>query len=293
MTATAEVLSSTANPWADATGHRPKNQKKQAFGVTLPDGFHVVCNHTAIEKGGMSPRHHHNFEQIRYVLEGHLFYGRKTIGPDTLMYVPESVDYGPQTRDEDTRAVVFQFAGPSGVPKFSQIDSKVARQKLLAQGVVFQKGIAHFPSGKKQDAAEALWEFMAGRPIEYAPPRYEDPIYIYTQAFKWRPTGHDGVTIKNLGYFNECGPNVSLLHFDAKASIPRQTVSCLDIRVILEGEVAYAGQNCPAVSRLYCPPRSAYEEMRSESGATVLVFQIAAPGGETPQREWLSKTNNG
>ena len=293
MTATAEVLSSTANPWADATGHRPKNQKKQAFGVTLPDGFHVVCNHTAIEKGGMSPRHHHNFEQIRYVLEGHLFYGRKTIGPGTLMYVPESVDYGPQTRDEDTRAVVFQFAGPSGVPKFSQVDSKAARLKLLAQGVVFQKGIAHFPSGKKQDAAEALWEFMAGRPIEYAPPRYEDPIYIYTQAFKWQPTGHDGVTIKNLGYFNECGPNVSLLHFDPKASIPRQTVSCLDIRVILEGEVAYGGHNCPAVSRLYCPPGGAYEGMRSDSGATVLVFQIATPGGESPQREWLSKTTNG
>ena len=31
MSTTAEVLSSTANPWADATGHRPKNQKKQAL----------------------------------------------------------------------------------------------------------------------------------------------------------------------------------------------------------------------------------------------------------------------
>ena len=285
MSATAEVLTSTANPWADATGHRPKNQKKQAFGVTLPQtGFHVVCNHAAIEKGGMSPRHHHNFEQIRYVLEGHLFYGRKKIGPGTLMYVPESVDYGPQTREEDTRAVVFQFAGPSGVTKFSQVESKVARQKLLAQGVVFQKGIAHFPSGKKQDAAEALWEFMAGRPIEYAPARYEDPIYIYTHAFKWQPTEYVGVTIKRLGYFNECGPNVGLLHFDAKASVPPQHVDCLDIRVILEGEVEYAGQSCPGVSRLYCSPGGSYEEMRSETGATALVVQIAVPGGEAPMR---------
>ena len=200
------------------------------------------------------------------------------------MYVPESVDYGPQTREEDTRAVVFQFAGPSGVPKFSQVDSRVARQKLLAQGVVFQKGIAHFPSGKKQDAAEALWEFMAGRPIEYAPPRYEDPIYIYTQAFKWQPTEYPGVTIKHLGYFNECGPNVSLLHVDPKASVPLQSVNFLDIRVIVEGEIEYAGQSCPAVSRLYCPPGGSYEEMHSDPGATILVFQIAVPGGEAPRR---------
>ncbi len=288
MTATAEVLSSTANPWADATGHRPKNQKKQAFGVTLPEnGFHVVCNHTSIEKGGMSPRHHHNFEQIRYVLEGHLFYGRKKIGPGTLMYVPESVDYGPQTRDEDTRAVVFQFAGPSGVPKFSQVESKSARQKLLAQGVVFQKGIAHFPSGTKQDAAEALWEFMAGRPIEYAPPRYEDPIYIYTEAFKWQPAEYAGVMIKRLGYFNECGPNVSLLRLEPKASLPGARVNWLDIRVVLDGDATYAGQRCPAVSRLYCAPGGSYDEIRSDSGATLLVFQIAAAGGQAPKREWI------
>ena len=288
MSATAEVLSSVANPWADATGHRPKNQKKQAFGVTLPDtGVHVVCNHTFIEKGGMSPRHHHNFEQIRYVLEGHLFYGRKTIGPGTLMYVPESVDYGPQTRDEDTRAVVFQFSGPSGIPKFSQVDSKAARQKLLSEGVTFQKGIAHFPSGKKQDAAEALWEFMAGRPIEYPPPRYEDPIYIYTQAFVWQPTKYTGVAIKRLGYFNECGPNVSLLRMEPKTSLPRNGTHWLDIRVVLEGEVDYAGQNCAAVSRIYCPPGGEYDEMGSASGATVLVFQIATPGGAAPAREWI------
>jgi hypothetical protein len=281
-----EAQVSTANGWNDySDGHRAKKQRKQHFAVTHePTGFHVQCNHSIIETGGGSPRHHHNFEQARYVLEGHLSYGRKKYGPGTFIYIPESVYYGPQTREEQTRALIFQFPGPSGVKKFTNADAKRGQDELSAQGVTFHDGIATLPSGKKKDAYEAIWEHLAGRPIEYAPPRYEEPVYVYSKVFPWRASGRDGVSIKHLGYFNECGPNVSLWHLEPRASTPAGNVGWLEMRLIIEGEVEYAGQSCTAVSRIYCAPGTSYDEMTTRQGATLLVFQIAVPGGEAPRR---------
>ena len=93
-----------------------------------------------------------------------------------------------------------------------------------------------------------------------------------------------GVSVKHLGYFNECGPNVNLLRVEPGASIPAGNVGWLEMRLVVEGEVEYAGQSCPAVSRVYCPPGVSYEETSSRSGGTILVFQIAVPGGEAPRR---------
>jgi len=281
-----DVLPAAVNSWNDESGgQRAKNQRKQNFAITHREtGFHVVCNHTFIEKGGVSPRHHHNFEQVRYVLEGHLTYSKKLYGPGTLIYVPESVYYGPQTRDEDTRILVFKFPGPSGVPMFTAAELKRGRDELRAEGITFQKGLAHFPSGKKKDGFEAMWERVSGRPIEYAPRRYEEPIYVHPKAFQWRPTATPGVSVKHLGYFNECGPNVNLLRVEPGATIPPGNVGWLEMRLVVEGEVEYADQSCPAISRIYCPPGVPYEETSNRSGATLLVFQIAVPGGEAPRR---------
>ncbi|HKT16994.1 MAG TPA: hypothetical protein VJR47_03060, partial [Stellaceae bacterium] len=46
-----------------------------------------------------SPRHRHNFEQIRFVLEGELSFGRDgTMTAGMVGYFPEGVHYGPQTQ---------------------------------------------------------------------------------------------------------------------------------------------------------------------------------------------------
>ena len=280
-----EVVPSSLD-WNDASsGHRAKPQRTQDFSVTHPDtGYHVQCHYSVTKMGGGSPRHRHNCEQIRYVLQGHLIYGRKKFGPGTFIYIPESVYYGPQTRDEETRTLAFQFQGPSRIQKFTDAEVNRGQDELCSQGVDFQNGIAHFPSGKKRDSVEALWEHLAGRPIEYGPPRYEDPVYIYSKAFPWRPTGREGVTIKHLGYFNECGPSVSLLRLDPGASLPRGNVGWLEMRLIVEGEVEYQGQTCATVSRFYHPPGISYDEVVSRSGATLFVFQIAVPEGDAPKR---------
>jgi hypothetical protein len=155
--------------------------------------------------------------------------------------------------------------------------------ELRAAGVVFQGGVARFPNGKKvQDPAEAIYEYLAGDELEYAPPRYDEPIYIKTENFPWKATGRPGVEVKHLAYFNECGPNVSILRLEPGAATPGGRVGCIEMRLVLQGEVEYAGKPCPAVSRLYYPPGVPFGEMTSRSGAEVLVFQVAVPGGEAP-----------
>jgi hypothetical protein len=103
-----------------------------------------------------------------------------------------------------------------------------------------------------------------------------------SQSFAWQPTSASGVSSKHLGYFNEGGPNVQLVHLEPGAHTEKGTLDCAQIRFVVDGEVDYAGTSCPSVSCLYYPPGASYEGLESRSGATVLVIQMKSPGREAP-----------
>jgi hypothetical protein len=283
---TVDVASSEDVHWSGLGQdlHRDKVRTNQIFAVVHQEtGFRVSCRHNIVKTGSESPRHHHNFDQIRYVLEGHPSYGKGPVGPGTLGYFPESVFYGPQTQEGDVRYIVMQFPGPSPTSwKFPTEVLQRARRELKAEGVVMKDGVAHFPDGKKQEATEAAVERILGKQVTYAPPRYTDPVFIKSENFPWRETSRPGLFFKHLAYFNECGPNISILRLEAGASTSAGRVGCIEMRVVLNGQVEYGGKRCPAVSRLYFPPHVPFDELTSQSGAEVLVFQIAIPGGEAP-----------
>lgn len=231
----------------------------------------------------VDPRHRHNYDQIRFILDGEVTYGTKNYKPGTLAYFPESVHYGPKHAARvGARVLTFQSPGPSGIPLFTLEEDHKATQELRALGVQFIKGIAHFPDGKKQDGFEALWEHMAGHKIEYPPARYNEPIFLYTLNFNWQSAKRPGVSVKHLAYLNECGPNISLLHLEPGASTERGALGCFHVRWVIEGEVEFEGQNCPASSFLYYPPGVEYGPMVSRTGATILAIQARPPGGEAP-----------
>ena len=65
--------------------------------------------------GWGTPRHRHNFDQIRYVLKGkYPASPHKIMGEGAVAYFPESVHYGPQDRPEGLEMMVIQFGGASG-----------------------------------------------------------------------------------------------------------------------------------------------------------------------------------
>jgi len=62
-----------------------------------------------------SPRHRHNFDQVRYQLEGEYdFSSDGVMKPGTVAYFPEGTYYGPQSSSVRSLTLVLQFGGASG-----------------------------------------------------------------------------------------------------------------------------------------------------------------------------------
>jgi len=150
-----------------------------------------------------SPRHHHNFCQFYYMLEGDYDFGQSGKAPEGWMvYVPEGAFYGPQSGTPHTR-IAIQFGGPSGSGFLDPKQHSEAFEDLKNYGV-FEKGIfkrnADVEGPRAQDSYEAIWEHVRKRPIGYPEPQYMNPIFMNPKAFPWAPVpGAPGVAEKVCG----------------------------------------------------------------------------------------------
>ena len=174
------------------------------------DNYRMLLADTDI--GFKSPRHHHNFDQVRASLIGSTNVGpRRNLAPGDVAYFPEGTYYGPQNQEETgsgSLCMVIQFGGPSGEGFMSQAQMDAGFDDLQAfgrfEGGVFRRSAPAADGRINQDAYEAIWEFQNGRRISYAKPRYTDPIHLHEDHFDWVPVaGAPGVARKNLGCFTE------------------------------------------------------------------------------------------
>jgi len=155
-----------------------------------------------------SPRHHHNFDQFRYQLEGQQDFSHTgKMLPGDLGYFPEGTYYGPQTCSEGSVTLVLQFGGASGSGYLAQSEFPGAWAELKKTGR-FEKGVYRtvLPDGQPRnvDGYQAVWEHLNGRPMEYPKQRYENPILMKPKNFSWVPAeGFPGVSEKLLGVFSE------------------------------------------------------------------------------------------
>src|SRR5882672_4457869 len=194
-----------------------------------------------------SPRHRHNFEQIRYQLEGVLDYGRDgKLVAGMVGYFPEAVYYGPQSQDPSIpcKTIVLQFGGASGSGYLSQAEVQKGMQALKQEGEfkdgVFRRGPLPNPpphsasqdareranageeregAGKRNvDGYQAIWEHANQRPMVYPKPRYPQPIFMDPNNYDWVPVaGAPGVAEKLLGVFTERRSQASLFRLDGGA----------------------------------------------------------------------------
>mgnify|MGYP003693836791 CR=1 FL=1 len=140
-----------------------------------------------------SPRHRHNFEQIRYQLEGVLDYGRDgKLTAGMVGYFPEAVYYGPQSQDPNIpcKTIVLQFGGASGSGYLSQAEVQAGMQALKREGE-FKDGVfrrrADVEGKRNVDGYQAIWEHANGRPMAYPKPRYPQPIFMDPTTYDWVP----------------------------------------------------------------------------------------------------------
>lgn len=197
-----------------------------------------------IEGDFFSPRHRHNFDQIRIQLEGQFDYDKDgRFAPGSVGYFPEGTRYGPQTSNGATWNLLLQFGGASGSGFTAESEEERAAGELKVQGS-FAKGVfTHFKKdGTKvnQDAYEAIWEHIHGRPLVYPKERYERPVFMNSSHFDWVPLpGHPGVLSKLMGVFSELETKIAFYKQEAGSVLALEANS---FYFVLSGTGKAAGQ---------------------------------------------------
>jgi hypothetical protein len=145
-----------------------------------------------------SPHHRHNFDQVRFSLEGSANIAPgKSLHQGDVGYFPEGTFYGPQDDEAAARmTLVLQFGGASGLGYMSSAQLRRGQEEMtkvgtFAGGRYRRKGE---PDGASRDSYEAIWEHIFARPIAYPAQRYDDPVIIRTAAFAWVPEAGQGAS---------------------------------------------------------------------------------------------------
>jgi hypothetical protein len=136
-----------------------------------------------------SPRHLHNFDQIRVQIQGEFdFAGDGLMKPGSVGYFPEGTPYGPQTSQDETVQLVLQIGGPSGAGYMSEAQ-RVAAVDALARIGRFSEGRYFAPGDSGStgiDSLQAAWEYALGQKMSYPPARFQKPVLMNPDALAWQ-----------------------------------------------------------------------------------------------------------
>ncbi len=199
-----------------------------------PENFYLQLAHTYADFH--SPRHRHNFDQVRVQLRGDADFARNGVmRPGSVAYFPEGVYYGPQSIAGESATLVLQFGGASGSGYISEERFQQAVNELKRHGR-FENGVFRRHEGedgrKNQDAYEAVWEYVHGRRIHYAASELDAPVFIDPAGIAWADEpASPGVRRKALGRFSARGTRLSAIGLAPDAAVelaPHAIVFVLD-----------------------------------------------------------------
>jgi hypothetical protein len=196
-------------PWKPIAVQRQSGKEAKVLMSGLegaPDNYTFVLVREGVV--ATTPRHKHNFDQLRMTISGRTNYGPKRwIEPGEIAYFPEGVPYGPEECEGDRLGFTLQFGGASGNGIMTQRQVHAGREELGRAGK-FERGVYYpSPAGGKErpmDGYEAIWEFTNQRPLVYPQPRYDEPVLMRPANFTWLDDpAQPGVSSKILGVFTE------------------------------------------------------------------------------------------
>ena len=196
--------------------------------------------------GWGTPRHRHNFDQIRFVLKGEYPVSpHKKMVEGSVAYFPESVHYGPQDRPEGLEMMVIQFGGASGSGFLSTTRREAANERLKSKGT-FKDGIFTWYDEKGQkhnmDGSAACFEEATGKELVFSKPRYDDVVMMDPASFDWVSTGTPGAWTKLLGTFTERNTRIGLLKLDAGVVYDTGTRSQVEVLFMSKGSISVDGK---------------------------------------------------
>jgi hypothetical protein len=242
-------------------------------GVTMEYSLSVVPD------GYFTPRHRHNFDQIRYTLSGVQSTGLGDLAAGECGYFPEGSYYGPQKQEGECECLVLQFQGASGEHLLSNEEMNATYEKLLKSGGKFENGVykGFKPDGtpKNKDSYEAIWEEHEGRELVFPPPRYREPVMMLAKNYRfWPDRRRPGIEIKHLGSFSEARTGIGFLRLTGGAEIKGGEQEDAELRYLLQGSVVYDGRTFGEGTYMFLPNGAPVKDLRSENGATFFVITL-------------------
>jgi len=242
-------------------------------GVTMEYSLSVVPD------GYFTPRHRHNFDQIRYTLSGIQSTGLGDLAAGECGYFPEGSHYGPQKQEGQCECLVLQFQGASGEHLLSNEEMNATYEKLLKSGGKFENGVykGFKPDGtpKNKDSYEAIWEEHEGRELVFPPPRYRQPVMMLTKNYRfWPDRKRPGVEVKHLGTFSEARTGISVLRLTPGTEIKSREQDDAELLFLLEGSVSYGGRPLGEGTYMFLPNGADVKPLRSDTAATFFVITL-------------------
>ena len=217
-----------------------------------PDNYLLV-----LVREGMvatTPRHKHNFDQLRMTISGRTNYGPKRwIEPGEVAYFPEGVHYGPEECEGNRVGFTLQFGGASGSGFMSRRQVNEGREALKQLGT-FKDGVFYRenpgPNERQtQDGYEAIWEYINKRSVEYPKPRYDEPVLMRPANFAWNDDPvQRGVSAKLLGVFTERRVEISMFRVTNGASGILGPRGGISLACVLQGTGIVDGEPIAALS---------------------------------------------
>ena len=227
-------------PWQPFSTHRAgriENKRLLSGDEGAPDNYELSL--VLADGDYATPRHRHNFDQLRFMLEGRFGFGLRAQEEGTVGYFCEGVHYE-QAAIGHSVTLLFQGGGASG-SGFMSYRQLEAGQSALKDLGSFSGGVYSEPredgGRRNKDAYEAIWEHVHQRPIAYPAARFDEPVIMNPQSFAW--VADENCERRSLGTFGERGLSVGFLRTAPGAAIrlgPGQVV------FVLEGEGDAGGE---------------------------------------------------
>lgn len=281
MTPKPVMLNVADFPWDSVKRGRKINIQRKLLpldtgipGVTVELSYMLVPDTYAV------PRHRHNCDQIRYIIDGVQSIGKgQDMVPGECGYFPEGVYYGPQEQKGDCTCLLMQFQGPSGERLLTSAELDETYNRMIAAGAVFENGIWR---GRKEDGSPqnkdsyvAIWEEHEQRKISFAKPRYRAPVMMLPDEFRWVPDPRrPGVEVKHLGTFCEMRTTAQLTRMAPGSTIAAQPPGDAEVRYLTEGAIEVGGKTWTSGTYWYLPSGVAAEAIASRDGATWLTIGL-------------------
>jgi hypothetical protein len=216
-----------------------------------PNNFHLTLVYA---NDYVAPRHRHNFDQVRIVLEGAFGFDREmTQEPGMLGYFTEGTYYTQKSVGQST-TLLLQSGGASGTGYMSDTQLRTAVEKLKTKGEL-NNGIFTWKdsNGKKhnQDGYEAAWELVRTQKIKYPKPLYEQPILWRGDRFDWELTNQTGVEIRRFAEFTNKQLCLAQLRIKAGATCSISSKEKETLLYCIDGKASIGSENLGAISSVH------------------------------------------